>query len=153
MTMHGNGPPERERAAPQDDPNRRLDSETRQSKTSRPWARERVGKPGTSLTWVPCTWSSPQDTHSQLERRRAAAHRSVPLGCRCRDPLSCTCYATEPPLSDHQLDSWRAAALKVLSVGELPLLPIEVRRELWKRGGPDRVLAQRLHEACGGETA
>jgi hypothetical protein len=110
-------------------------------------------KPGKSLVWIPCTRRSPQDTHSQLERRRDAAHRSVPLGCGHRDPWVCGCYATEPPLTDNQLDGWRDAALKVLSCGQLPLLPIEVRRALWKRGGPDRVLAEKLHQACGGEVA
>jgi hypothetical protein len=95
---------------------------------------------------------APQDTHSQLERRREAKNRSVPLGCRCRDPLTCRCHVTEPPLSDHALDGWRDAALRVLSDGHLPLTPIEVRRALWKRGpGPDRALAERLHEACGGQ--
>jgi hypothetical protein len=41
----------------------------------------------------------------------------------------------------------------VLSGGQVPLLPIEVRRSLYRRGGPDRVLAEQLHAACGGEVA
>jgi hypothetical protein len=96
---------------------------------------------------------APQDTHSQLERRREAKNRSVPLACGCRDTLTCRCYTTEPPLSEHALDGWRDAALKVLFDGCVPVLPIEVRRALWQRGGPDRVLAEKLHEACGGEIA
>jgi hypothetical protein len=63
------------------------------------------------------------------------------------------CDCTQPPLSENALDGWRDAALRVLFGGQVPLLPIEVRRALWKRGGPDRILAERLHEACGGEVA
>jgi len=101
----------------------------------------------------PPGWASPlhycQSLPSQLGRRREAARRSVPLDCGCRDPLPCNC--TQPPISSVALDGWRDAALHVLSVGQLPLLPIEVRRSLYRRGGPDRVLAEKLHEACGGE--
>ena len=111
-------------------------------------------RPGNALVWVPCTRPpAPQDTRSQLDRRHSAADRSAPLGCGCRDPLLCSCYETEPPLSDHALDGWRDAVLKVLFNRQVPLLPIEVRRALWKRGGPDRILAERLHEACSGEVA
>jgi hypothetical protein len=35
----------------------------------------------------------------------------------------------------------------------MPVLPIEARRALWRRGGTDRVLAQLLHDACGGTAA
>ena len=94
------------------------------------------------------------DQHSGLaawKRRNQAARRVAPLDCGCADPWPCRC--TEPPLSDHALDGWRDAALRVLFSGQLPLLPIEVRRALWKRGGPDRVLAEQLHAACDGEVA
>lgn len=115
---------------------------------------DHMGKPGTALVWVPCTRpQAAQDIRSQLDRRRDAEWRSMPLGCGCRDPLRCSCYETEPPLSDHALDGWRDAALTVLWNGRVPLLPIEVRRALWKRGGPDRVLAMQLHAACDGEVA
>jgi hypothetical protein len=86
-----------------------------------------------------------------LKRRRQAARRSVPLDCGCRDPLLCNC--TQPPISEVALDGWRDAALRLLFGGQVPLLPIEVRRALWRRGGPDRVLAEKLHEAYGGEVA
>jgi hypothetical protein len=56
-------------------------------------------------------------------------------------------------LSDQALDGWRDAALRLLFDGLIPLLPIEVRRALYRRGGPDRVLAEQLHEACGGMVA
>lgn len=85
------------------------------------------------------------------KRRHAAAHRSEPLDCGCRDPWTCRC--TEPPLSDHAIDGWRDAALRLLFDGQVPILPLEVRRALWRRGGPDRVLAEQLHQACGGRLA
>jgi hypothetical protein len=75
----------------------------------------------------------------------------VPLDCGCRDPWLCRC--TDPPLSDHQLDCWRDSALHILRLGNTPLLPIEARRALWRRGGADRVLAELLHDACGGALA
>lgn len=104
------------------------------------------------LVWLPCTRDHPQDVGSQLKRRRGAALRSVPLNCcGCRDPLLCKC--TQPPINDGALDAWRDAALQILFAGNLPLLPIEVRQALWRRGGPDRVLAEKLHVACGGEVA
>ena len=84
-------------------------------------------------------------------RRHAAARRVAPLDCGCRDPWPCRC--TDPPLSDHALDGWRDAALRILFNGQIPLLPIEVRRALWKRGGRDRVLAEQLHAAGDGEVA
>jgi hypothetical protein len=106
-------------------------------------------KPGKSLVWIPCTWNSPQDTRSQLERRSGAAKRSVPLDCGHRDQLLCDC--TRPPLSNHAIDGWRRAAEHVLATGQVPLLPIEVLQALWHRGGDDRALARQLHEASGRE--
>ncbi|WP_460356685.1 hypothetical protein, partial [Mycobacterium sp. ZZG] len=76
---------------------------------------------------------------TRLARRHAAADRCVPLDCGCRDPWPCRC--ADPPLSDQALDGWRDAALRLLFDGLIPLLPIEVRRALYRRGGPDRVLA------------
>lgn len=82
----------------------------------------------------------------QLQRRRDAAKRSVPLDCGCRDPWICKC--TRPPLTERALDGWRDAARHVLATGEIPLVPIEVRRALWRRPA-DRALAEHLHDACG----
>lgn len=72
----------------------------------------------------------------QLRRRRAASWRMVPLDCGCptgphAELLACLC--TFPPLTDHQLDGWRDAARDVLATGHMPLVPIEVRRALWRR--------------------
>jgi hypothetical protein len=87
----------------------------------------------------------------QLRRRRAASQRVVPLSCGCPDPWACRC--TDPPLSEAALDGWRNSALHVLRAGHFPVLPIEARRALWRRGGADRLLAELLHDACGGEAA
>jgi hypothetical protein len=56
-------------------------------------------------------------------------------------------------LSDCAIDGWRAAAEHVLATGRIPLLPMEVRRALWRRGGQDRDLAELLHQACDGAIA
>lgn len=87
----------------------------------------------------------------QWYRRREAAWRLVPLDCGCRDPWVCRC--TEPPPSDRQLDAWRDAALYVLRGHQIPVLPLEALRGLYRRGGPDRVLAEQLHTANGGQVA
>ena len=86
-----------------------------------------------------------------LRRRRLASQRCVPLDCGCRDPWPCRC--TEPPLTERQVDYWRDAVLHVLDTGCMPLLPLEARQALWRRGGADRVLAELLHDGCGGEAA
>jgi hypothetical protein len=88
---------------------------------------------------------------AQLRRRTQAAARSVPLDCGCRDPILCDC--TQPPLSDRAVDGWRASALHILDTGQTPVLPIEVLRFLYRRGGADRQLAELLHQAAGGEAA
>lgn len=103
--------------------------------------------PGSALVWLPCTWDHPQDLRSQLNRRRSQSNRSVPLDCGCRDPWPCRC--TQPPLTDRALDGWRDSAAHVLETGQIPLLPLDVRRALWRRGGRDRDLAELLHDACG----
>jgi hypothetical protein len=102
---------------------------------------------GKALVWIPCIRTFPQDTASQLRRRRGQATRSVPLFCGCRDPFTCRC--TEPPLTERELDGWRDAVWHVLDASHMPLVPIEVRRALWRRGGHDRELAELLHDACG----
>lgn len=88
----------------------------------------------------------------QLRVRRAASQRMVPLDCGCStgphaDPLACVC--TSRPLTDNQLDGWRDATRHILAQGQMPVVPIEVRRALWCRPA-DRVLAELLHKGCGG---
>lgn len=107
---------------------------------------------GKSLAWVPCTRTSLQDIQSQLARRREAVKRLEPLDCGCRDGWTCRC--TEPPLSDNAIDGWRDAAAHVLRQGTgVPLLPIEVLRALYRRGGDDRALAMGLHSRANGVVA
>jgi hypothetical protein len=99
--------------------------------------------PGTSLVWLPCTWDHPQDTPSQLGRRREAAKRSVSLHCGDRDPWCCGCTAR--PLTDKFVSAGREAAEHLMAVGCVPLLDHAVLGGLWRRGGGDRDLANRLH--------
>lgn len=94
-------------------------------------------------------------THAtrQLRDRRAASQRMVSLDCGCptgrhADPLAC-CLCSFPPLTDHAVDSWAAAAEHVLAAGQMPLVPLEVRRALHRRGGRERQLAELLHRGCG----
>lgn len=88
-------------------------------------------------------------TLRQLRCRRQASSRVVPLDCGCSDPWPCTC--SSPPLTDRMIDAGRDAAIHLLTSGVIPPLDIEIRRALWRRGGADRVLAELLHAACGGE--
>lgn len=78
----------------------------------------------------------------QLHRRRCATQRLAVLDCGCADPWVCPC--TRTPLTERALDGWRDAAYAVLSEGMRPLVPVEVRRSLWRRGGADRALAEQL---------
>ncbi|MEZ0339784.1 hypothetical protein ACAG25_07345 [Mycobacterium sp. pV006] len=93
------------------------------------------------------------DVPAQLERRRDAAHRSEPLACGCRDPWLCQCRDGVQQVTDHQLDGWSAAALHLLDNGLSPAVPVDVQRRLWRRGGADRVLAQRLRGVCSERAA
>jgi len=129
-----------------------------------PPGKERPGGLGTArsnqkLAEAPLTTTDPNrpgrlcgtDTVSQLSRRRHASWRLPSLQCHCRDPWPCRC--TDPPLTEHQVDYWRDAAVLLLRAGHIPLLPLEARRALWGRGGADRALAELLHDACGGGAA
>lgn len=48
------------------------------------------------------------------------------------------------------IDAGRDAALHVLEAGRVPLLELEVRRALYRRGGDDQALAEQLHALTGG---
>lgn len=73
-------------------------------------------------------------------------------GCDTADPRLCRC--TQPPLTDHAVDGWKSAAGYILdTTGQTPLLPLEVLRALYRRGGQDRALAEQLHAATGGVVA
>jgi len=88
--------------------------------------------------------------HAGGRRRREAALRLPPIGrCGCiRDPDLDRHRCGTRTQTDHALDGWRDAARHLLDCGQIPLVPIEIRRALWRRQG-DRRLAERLHQACG----
>jgi hypothetical protein len=72
------------------------------------------------------------------------------LDCGCRH----ICWCTMPPLSDNQIDGWADCARFIRdTTGCTPMLPIEVLRALYRRGGEDRVLAEQLHAAAAGVIA
>jgi hypothetical protein len=102
-----------------------------------------------AVTTPPTNSDHATSLRRQSRLRRDAAARSVPLPCGCRDPWPCR-RCTQPPLTEQALDGWRDAALYVLANGQTPLVPLEVRLALWRRQGADRLLAKRLHQACGG---
>jgi hypothetical protein len=89
--------------------------------------------------------------HAGGRRRREAALRLPPIGrCGCiRDPDLDKHRCGARPLSDHQVDGWRSAAIDIIEDGYVPIVPAEVVRRLWKRGGRDRRLAQQLHRLAG----
>lgn len=96
-------------------------------------------RPGSALQWVPCTRQYPQDVASQL-RRRGRAGRRLPQ------------WYPEPPLTDHQIDGWRAAIQRTMPIGPC-LVPIEVLQRLYRNGGSDRELAMRVWAETGGLVA
>lgn len=74
-----------------------------------------------------------------------------PLDCGCGpDPWLCRC--TEPPLSEHAMDGWRAAINRTLPIGT-PIVPIEVLQRLYRNGGMDRQLAQQVWAATGSQVS
>ena len=93
--------------------------------------------------------AGPRTWLSQLHRRREASWRLIPVACGHADPWP---RCTEPPLTDVALDGWRDAACHIIEVGCIPLVPIQVRRALWRRPA-DRKFAELLHELCGGAVA
>ncbi len=91
--------------------------------------------------------NSPMDGITRLRRIHS---RTTPLDCGCK----WQCWCTAPPLTDRQLDGWAAAARHVIfTTGKTPILPVEVLRVLWSRGGEDRYLAEKLHAATGSAAA
>ena len=91
---------------------------------------------------------SPRHFHAGGSRRREAALRLPPIGpCGCiRDPDLDKHRCGVRSLTEHQLDGWRSAAIGIIEGGNAPIVPIEVVRRLWRRGGCDRQLAQQLWE-------
>jgi len=105
-------------------------------------------KSADATTDNPKPTTQPRHFHAGGLRRREAALRLPPIGrCGCvRDPDLDKHRCGARPLSDHQVDGWRAAAIGIIEDGYVPIVPVEVVRRLWKRGGRDRQLAQQLWE-------
>jgi hypothetical protein len=92
--------------------------------------------PGSALVWLPCTWTHPQDVSSQLRRRRNASYRRPELEHIGRsDP-----WHFEPPTAGYE-----DAAAHLLSHAPDP----EGLREMWKRGGHERLDAETIAERWG----
>lgn len=106
--------------------------------------------PRRRLCWV----TVPQDVASQLRRRREASQRLVRLTdcCGARDPISCRCHDPKPQLNEKAVDAWRAAIERTLPIGP-PLVPLEVLQRLWRNGGTDRELAERVWFETAGAIA
>jgi hypothetical protein len=69
--------------------------------------------------------ASPSDLPAQLRRRRAASWRCEPLPGGQRDPLNDDGFDDEP-LTDAELDSWRAAWQHLNRLGLPALVPARV---------------------------
>jgi hypothetical protein len=51
------------------------------------------------------------------------------------------------------IDAGRDAALHLIESGNVPILKFEVLQALWRRGGTDRELAERVWDRTGGLVA
>src|SRR4051812_19652116 len=101
------------------------------------------------MIMLPNTYQIGADIGVACDRRRNAWKRSEPLACGCRDPWSAAhSRHCEPQPSEGAVDGWRVAAEHLLEHGLTPLVPLEIQRRLWKRGGTDRVLVLRLERAA-----
>ena len=83
---------------------------------------------------------------SALRRRRAASWRSPALACGCSDPASARHDRHHPaPLTANGLDGYIDAAKHIIATtGLTPVVPPEVLRRMWARGGADRTLAEQI---------
>jgi hypothetical protein len=84
-------------------------------------------------------------------RRYAASRRLPPLWpCGCiRDPAVDRHRCGRVGISDRWVYAGAAAAAHLLELGYTPILELEVRQALWRRGGTDRALAAQLWELAG----
>ena len=83
---------------------------------------------------------------TQLRRRTCAAQR-----LEGGDPWPRE--HEELPLTDDRVSAWASAAQHVLDDGLTPIVPRDVLRELWRRGGPERELAREIYESGGAAVA
>ena len=87
-----------------------------------------------------------------LRGRREASERLQPLWCpECRstyaDPWSHTCgiHASAP----RDLDAWEDTLATLSHLGLTPMVPAEVARCIWRRGGRSLRLISRVSEHGG----
>lgn len=92
------------------------------------------------VLWFP---RAAQDWRSRSSRRRAAAQRLPVLECGCRDPWTCRCCLGEQP-SRLAVDAYRDAAIMLFGQGMTPAPRIPEMRALWRRGGEDRLLVEKI---------
>lgn len=79
---------------------------------------------------------------TQLRRRAGAAHR-----LEGGDPWRRVHEDGEP--TPTQLEAWCHAVSHLLSDGATPVVPAEVLRAMYRRGGQQRTLAENVHENGG----
>lgn len=122
-------------------------------KKRNPPARKPEGNPAETTTTSLHHRAGGRFNHTAIpghQRWRNSVRRMPLLDCGCR----AACHCTVPPLSDNQIDGWADCARYIRDTsGCIPLLPIEVLRALYRRGGEDRVLAEQLHAAAAGVIA
>lgn len=141
-TAEGNGPPNMERDGPRQEAVPHHDRRQATEGAAK-FTRRGGGRSGEPLRRCVRT-SAQQEALAALDRRRVAAKRSVPLQCGCRDPHECRCWRDQSARTERLTDAARYAAEHILEAGYTPLLDLETLRALWRRGGSDRRLAQRL---------
>ncbi|MFI9505620.1 hypothetical protein [Nocardia sp. NPDC052566] len=78
-------------------------------------------------------------------RHRAEAAQRLPGG----DPWVIDLHCDDFRLTGKQLEAWGHAANHIGMDGNTPILPLEVLRALHRRGGADRILAERVYRAGG----
>ena len=131
MRDNDKGPPDSERPAPPQD--RRSHRITKrispgpQSRAIAEAAAKQFDNPDTSRTGT--------SVPAQLRRRRAAAQRSAPLDCSCRDGWICRC--NDHGISDAQADAMIAAAETLLALGAPGIFGADQCRAMWRRGRRD----------------
>lgn len=82
-----------------------------------------------------------------LRPRKRASLRLLPLDCGCHDVLGCLCREVE--ITDRIVDGWQVASHHLLSMGLTPVVPVEIGRALWRRGGEDRKLVSDIASRGG----
>lgn len=87
-----------------------------------------------------------------LKTRRATSERLQPLWCpECRstytDPWAHTCGLVSATPRD--LDAWEDTLAALSGIGLTPMVPAEVARGLWSRGGDSLRLMSRVAQRGG----